>query len=499
MADPLLTNEAKLAIRTEVEKILDRELSNLKQSGKILSWLFGVVVALLGWLGFATFRDLAKGAKDIVTVKVTELINSQDSETGVKSRLAELVNRSVITAHLLDEKRTTQRNLNPHAGRVITVSSARPQADQDLDLDDWKRLGRWIQDPTLSESDFTDALLLLGRQGGDRVKQDCHDFLAAMVNPPEKGQFSWMRGKDSKRRAILEVFRGAGLESAALQIVLNRREKLELRIASLGYLSAVNFRPAARDLLPLVQGQEEQALKDQALYTCASLDPLSSEMVKLAQSVANDEKTGKSDAATDRALKLAAAIWYAPVTIAAKGDDLRAAKLQALIEGEKLTFSSQLIAPALQNQRAFVIKLNDQAVGFYVNALEPYKSFGVSIADFLQFKPYWGVLAQVANKGQLALVGWMAPRSALQEGLWALAVAATSKGSLKSGKDSVDASHASRIVLARTVNAEAKRKWESLELLWTDTALRDHEGPLTDLQGTGFEFTFPDSRASTHN
>jgi hypothetical protein len=279
-----LTDAEKFAIRGEVERVLDRELSLLKL---FVSILLGVIALL----GIYTFVDLKSKIKVVIASRVDSLINSENSETSVKSMLAQLVNRSVITSYLVAAKGAEP----PPASKAITVSTKKLRRESDLSIDEWRRLREWIKGTELSESDFTDALVVLGGQDEARARKDADEILAEMVNPPARSKFKWMREQEGKRLAILQNFLRPGLGRAALEVALSEADSQELRIAAVQYIKTVHYKDAFRELIPLAGRNGATELSERALFACASLDPLNAEIAQKVDAIVGMPDGDKTD------------------------------------------------------------------------------------------------------------------------------------------------------------------------------------------------------------
>jgi len=480
-ASPKLTDPQRVAIREEVEAVLDRELKWVNLSLKIL---FGIIVAL----GIYTYWDLNRKVGRIVTERVDALLKSADSETSVKRTLDQLVNRSVITAYLIAAKRPD----TPLVNKAVTLPR-RHAREVNLSFDEWTRLRDWIRDEKLGQRDFADALVVLGAQEEVRTRKDAEEILAEMLDPPLRSRHRWMADDSRKRMAILQDFARPGLGAAALEVAAAAKDPRELRIAAMTYIQAVHYKEAFPRLWTMAAKMDDDDLDRQALYTCASLDPLNGEVAEVVDRIVSLPTVNVTDRVVERSIKLATAIWYAPVS------DQTPDQLRPKIEEARFDVAKRLLARAFTGERSFVAVLASGVLVVYVNSkYGPYEAFGAQAEEFSQLRPYWSLLEDAAAAGDVNRLGWLAPRSALQEGLHALQVALTDTARFTVARSrTFTASQVPRIVLARS-RASERRRDGTLSVIWKDES-GDHEDTLTALEGAGFSFSLPREVAPRSN
>jgi hypothetical protein len=180
--------EVKAMIQAEIRDQLDRERAILRDAGslalKIVGGAFALLVAIFTVFGLTTRKDLANQTTDYMKQRVDGLIQSNDSETGVKQTLNDLVNHAIVAAEL-------------------TSSSRQPDKMLDLPKFEWDRLKAWLKSESLQTQDFKDTLAILNTQSAERKKTDANGFLSEMLNPPDASPYRWIVKQPEKRLAIM--------------------------------------------------------------------------------------------------------------------------------------------------------------------------------------------------------------------------------------------------------------------------------------------------------
>ena len=479
-----LSSAQRLAIIEEVQKRLDREHKTFRTA-------IAIVTAVLLALGFGTYADFRRQAKVIVKAEVDGLINRVDSETSVRRTLDNLVGRSVMTASLIALR--SPESVPPN--RKITLGPEKPEKELNLSFDDWTRLQKWIRDERLDLQDFSGSLVVLAAQDEGRGQQDARDFLAEMLNPRAGSRYEWMSRQPAKRLMILRSFLRPGLETPALEIATSDDFSNELRSAALDYLKAVQARDTFDDLFSIVTKGGDDALALRALLTCAWLDPLNAKIKQEMEKIVMGPSTpGK----VERALGLAAAIWYAPNSTSNK----TAESIRLKVLEERRSLAMQLLAYAFEEKRSRVVVLDGGVIAIIVESKDrPYEAFGVPKERFSQFDPYWMLLRNAAQKGDVVRTSRLAPWSASQSGLNALQLELTDssavtvlslEGVSTKGSQLVLSQSAgiARVVLARSKESEVRGN-EAMNVLWTDKSGQQRQGSLIALNGREFEISFP--------
>jgi hypothetical protein len=448
-----------------------------------------VALGLFTVFGIATYADLKRQTTNIVESQVERLINRTDSETSVKRALDRLVGRSVTTASLI----ALTRPETPPFNKSITLRTRSLERELNLSFDDWTRLQKWVQNEDLDQQDFSDALVVLAAQDEERARQDAGDFLAEMLNPRARSQFAWMKNQPAKRLAILQNFLRPGLESSALDIAASSESSQDLRLAALDYLMAVYYKDGFDRLLTLAASGDDDKVALRALLTCAWLDPLDGSIEQEAK------KTLKGTAAprnVDKAIRLAAAIWYAPSPANEKAEEV----IKAKIVEERLTSAKKLLSYGFDNWARTAILEGDVVAIFVKSEKGPDdQAFGVEKETFDQFVPYWELLKDAAMKNDVERISLLAPRSAALRGLSALRLdlsetAGVMVSQSPEGEGSeVELSESAgvgQVFLSRSRDSEFHGK-EILKVLWADTQGRERQGTLVGMSGSGFRFSLP--------
>lgn len=481
-----LTDAQRLALREEVEKLVeklvDREIKWLRLAS-------GGIMVLFTVFGVTTYHEIKSQATNIAKSQVERLINQTDSETSVRRALDRLVGRSVMTASLI----ALRRPETPPFNKSITLRTRSLERELNLSFDDWTRLQKWVQDEDLDQQDFSGTLVVLAAQDEERARQDAGDFLAEMLNPRARSKFAWMKNQQVKRLAILQTFLRPGLESPALEIATSSESSQELRIAALDYLAAVHYKDGFERLLTLAASGDDEEVALRALLTCAWLDPLDGNIEQAAEKTLKGTATPRN---VDKAIRLAAAIWYAPSPTKERTEDI----IKAKIVEERLGSAKKLLSYGFDN-RARTAILDGGVVAIFVKSEKgpDDQAFGVEKERFDQFVPYWELLKDAAMKGDVARISVLAPRSASQRGLSALRLdlsetAGVMVSQSPEGEGSQvelsESANVDQVLLSRSVESELRGD-EILKVLWTDTQGRERQGTLVGMSGSGFRFSLP--------
>lgn len=466
-----LSPEMTLAVHQEVQRLVDREL------GRIVK----IALPVLLFLGIATFADVWVKTPSIVKAEVDALIQRADSSTSVDRTLNDLVNRAVVASYLISLRKAEPAAQNPlatDAGR----RTAGPERERSLAFADWARLDKWIQDKSLDDQDFLDALEVLASQDETRVAGDAKDFLAEMLNPPATSRFSWMLTQSNKRLAILQTFRQRGLGAAALEIAVASDNSKELRQAALDYIQASQFRSAFDRLFTLTTGGDAD-LRLPVLLTCAWLDPLRGEIIK---TVDDTLKGRASEKDVGTSIKLAEAIWYAPSATSERAPR----QIKDAERKERFKHVTDLLNFAFAHG-TYVIILSGNSIALVVQS--SYRPFGAFVAPrekFGRLQPYWEMLESAAGRGDLQTIERLAPRSCARDGLNALTATLKGASRITIANSTLDGTQVPEFILARLPDAE-RRRAATLTVRATDRFGRQLQGPLTGLAGDGFEFRLP--------
>jgi hypothetical protein len=121
-----LSAEIKAAIEssvtTEVQKQLDRDRVILRDAAnialKIVGAAFALLIAIFTVFGITTWQEIAKKATDYMNLRVDDLVQRSDRETGVKQTLNELVNRAIVSAELTALSRDS---INDRDSKTLTL------------------------------------------------------------------------------------------------------------------------------------------------------------------------------------------------------------------------------------------------------------------------------------------------------------------------------------------------------------------------------------------
>jgi hypothetical protein len=174
---PSVKHEIRALVAAEVQMQLDRERAILKEAGsialKVIGGAFATLLAILTVFGLTTWKEIAKVTTEYMKLRVDDLVQKSDSETGVKQVLNDLVNRAIVSSELASKQR----------GNKDTI---------ELPKTEWDRLKEWIKVESLENQEFSDALAILNAQSSDRKKIDANSFLSEMLNPPDGSSYQWL-------------------------------------------------------------------------------------------------------------------------------------------------------------------------------------------------------------------------------------------------------------------------------------------------------------------
>jgi hypothetical protein len=184
---------------------------------------------------------------------IEELIQSSNSETGVKQTLNNLVNRAIVSSALISSKR---------------------EADEDFVLpkNEWDRLRVWLKIESLDIQDFSDALAVLNTQPWERKKSDANSFLSEMLNSLSGSLYQWIKKQPEKQMAIMHNFMLADMGASAIEIAMSSSASEDLRITAIRYIKELFYLDAFDKLIGLAS-TAGGGLKEEALVTCAVLKP----------------------------------------------------------------------------------------------------------------------------------------------------------------------------------------------------------------------------------
>ncbi len=464
-----LSPDIALAVQREVQRQVDRELG---RSAKI-------IVAGLLFFGIASFVDVRGKLSMMVKAEVDALVGREDPETSVRHNLNDLVNRAIVSSYLIGLRRADLKTIN----RPQATEGERTERESRLSIAEWARLIKWVQDEKLDDQDFSDVLGILGAQEEARAGKDANDFLAEMLDPPTLSRFRWMLAQPGKRLAILQNFKQPELGAAALNVALADRNSKELRLAAMDYIRSSHLANAF-DPLFLLASTNDPDIRLRALLVCAWLDPLRAEVAKAVEGVVRGPS---SDKEIETALKLAAAIWYAP----SPANERAPKQIRTSIQQEQFKDAARLLDFAFAHG-AYVEVLSGDTLALMVrSAYRSYDAVVTSRDKFSRLQPYWTLLQSAAARGDLRKLQQLAPRSCSRGGLNALLVKL--KGSARitiANSWTRDGTQVSELALARSTDSEQRRA-EVLTARATDRTGQEVQGQLTGVGGGSFEFFLP--------
>lgn len=242
-----------------VKKQIDRELQLIKESGgialKILGASLALFLAVFTLFGITTWNDIKKETKQYVKSKTDSLLNSSNTETGVKSNLNTLLNMSIVNSYLIKLSKSSVTKLN-------------------LRDNEWSRIKSWIKGERLGLQEFKDALTILNAQEEEKKRKDVFEFLSEMINPVKDSQYTWIRKQPDKILAILENFKHKDLGSSTIKAVLSEKYTEDLRIEAVQYVKEIGYTEGYGELIEFASYLKKGKLRVEILITCASLDPL---------------------------------------------------------------------------------------------------------------------------------------------------------------------------------------------------------------------------------
>ena len=392
---PSPSAELKLMIQTqvsaEVQAQLDRERIILRDAGilalKIVGAAFALLLAIFTVFGLTTWRDVANQTTDYMKQRVDNLIQSSDSETGVKQTLNDLVNRSIVASELA--------SLSRQQGKAL-----------DLPKFEWDRLKAWVKFESLGIQEFSDTLGILNAQAVGRKKADANGFLSEMLSPPDTSPYRWITKQPDKRLAIMSNFKHADLGASALAIAQSTAVSEDLRLAAITYIRDVNYTEGFDKLIALASGADDGPLKTQALLTSAKLNPANrlflAEMMKLMSQPTFDSISS--------AAQIVDQLW-------AEGDPFPN-DIDSVVEMQVLTTSKELLSFAfrsgaylqldtlLHTIRPGNVGPTNPSFSILVPMSKTSARFEGSwtLDGFSKLKPYWALLTDAANGGDKNMI-----------------------------------------------------------------------------------------------
>jgi hypothetical protein len=388
--------ELQIIIAAEIQRQLDRERLVLRDAGnlalKIIGGAFALLIAVFTIFGLNTWSGVSQAAKDYMQQKVDALIGRSDSETNVKQTLNNLVNRAIVAS-------------------ALTAVARSPNKQIELSTYEWDRLKSWLKVDSLSLQDFSDSLAVLNAQSNERKTLDANVLLKYMLSPKGGSLHEVVRDRPDKIRAILSDFQNPDMGPSVLEIAQSSDFSQELRIQAINYIRDLDYVDAFDKLMGVESVAEPGILKQTALVTCAMLRPSDKQVLGEVQKLLTPPATVYSLKA---ASAIVAAWWSLPSSAswrrklnADTRDNVTATTKRILSfgfdSGMYIDLSSR---PDFTKNRGSGYPTYSSTVEIWVptskTGADGAASF--SINDFASFSPYWDLLADAANSGDLAKI-----------------------------------------------------------------------------------------------
>ena len=478
-------------VTAEVQKQLDRERVVLKEAAaialKVIAAAFVLLIGIFTLFGLTTWKDIKKETTEYIKHQAEDLIQKRDSETGVKQVLNDLVNRTIINFAL------THRQRSKEGERVF-----------ELPKNDWDRLRAWVKVEDLSYEDFADALTILAAQPSDRNKSDANGFLSDMLNPPDDSPYKWMRKQPRKREAIMSTFKHVDMGDSATAIVESQSASETLRTIAADYVREVGFAERVDKLLQVARSNESRRIKERALIACAALRPTQAEVVREIRKLISEPVRTEHVKVLLEILRL----WWPE---SGRGHSQE-------IDEEELLVVAKDILRFVMNKGVYFAVRNDGSARVTADssralrpptilAVIPTSEHGVeesqhwSASSFAHFVPYWHLVDEAANAGDVAHLqqyfflwdSFSAPRAT---DVWKLGVQVVvpqdARVSVREGSGSAR-EIAGKRMRNLLLNPRSKNE-QGVPATWTEEGRQSVTGTLVGLSGKGFALSLLQTR-----
>lgn len=458
-------------ISGEVHKQLSQERETIRAAAniglKIIGAAFVLLFGIFTVFGLTTWSDIKKQTADYVKIRVDELIQKSDTETGVKQMLNDLVNRAIVNSMLSSERRSDHRQES--------------RKDFELTKNDWDRLRSWLKLENLGTQEFSDVLTILDGQSEERKKVDANGFLSDMLYPPKGSSYEWIKKQPDKRLAIMSNFRHRDMGGPATEIARSVNQSLEMRLKALIYLAEVRYTEGFDRVIALASSATESELRTQALLSAAPLRPadprVDSEVKKLIKG------PGSSDNVL-AALRIVKALWSGEERYDSESDMER--RVIALSR-ELLTFAfdhdiyfSVTSRPNVEARVAAFVRQSSRSAGRV--------DFGPA-REFDGIKPYWALMEDAANKGNIVKLTQLMLRGVPYVGA-EVTLSSQSKIDVidQTGQvRTLDGDHVQKLILRRPRGPGPRG--EGLIGEWKSSDNQTENGRCTQLSGGGFNLS----------
>lgn len=484
--NPELQHTIEALVRTEVQKQLDRETSVIKEAAtiaiRVVAVAFAILFGIFTVFGLTTWKDIRRETAEHIRGEAENLIQNADSETGIKQMLNDLVNRAVVNSSL--------------------VTLTRGGTDFLLAKNDWDRLRTWVKDENLSTQEFEDTLAVLNAQPDDRGTSDANSFLSEMLSPLADSPFKWIRKQPEKRYAILAGFKNYGLGSSAAEIAASESESENLRASAANYVKEVRFAEGFEKLLRTVENSDWGLVKQNALIACAVLKPTDSRTLREIKRIVSEPARNES---LHTAIDILWAWW---------SEDPHRIRGATVDRGELMAVSKQLLSFAVKNGIYFTT--SDLQDWFFVDPSNteddrdprPLRIIAWiqestvahrywSASDFARFEPYWNLMQEAANAGDIGglrklLLRSELPSTPVEDQIWSLTVRiiVPPRGQVSV----VDDSGLTKVIAAAQLEDSlldllAERDERKIRATWTEKGGPTVSGVVTRFSGTGFQLS----------
>jgi len=473
-----IVRDIEKLVRAEVGIELEKEQKLLKDSvvlaAKIVGAAITVFFAMFTVFGLTTWSDIKKETIQIVKKQAEELIQRADSETSIKNTLTDLLNRTVISS-------------------TLAAHARGPSHEITLSVNDWERLRTWIKREDLPLQDFMDTLAVLDLQTDDRKKTDANRLLSEMLSPPEKSPYNWISKQPEKTEAILSNFKHKDLGSSAVDLVASPAHTDSVRAKAAIYVREVGYLEGVDKLLSTYRTLNWSEVKQNALMTCVMLRPDWSEVVgELKRLLAEGPRSEKIDAVVKIITILPQLKIGSSELMAVSKDALLYATRNGLIF-DLVSYYSVITSIETQWVTLFLATSSDP--------LLPLVPVGrLTFSEFKDFKPYWQLLSELANAGDMEQLRYLFPHERGLESSYIRkfplaisadrgAIAIVEEKGLKKELDLENLVDASVLSIGFLSSAKA-------QLTWFENTGNGVKAQLIGLKGKNFKFSLKEIKPS---
>lgn len=494
----------KEVVRAMVEAQVAKEQAIVKEAigiaVKIVGASLAILVAIFTIFSITTWDNIESKTLEVVEKKVDTLVSDSKSDTAVKNKIDDLMNRLIVAWQL-----SRLEKIDPD------IMPSEPEYD--LDYDDWRRLESWIMKPTLPLEDFANTVSVLNRQTDGRRDEDADKVFAPMLEPlADTSPYSWLVWQSRKIDSILSSFKHPNLGSRALALIGSDSLSDTTRAAAALYVGDVRYYQGVNGLLEDYAKLGAGPIKWNVLISCVNLGivnppelmegtegPVALPAVQLVlQDFVNQKDTTKEqlEAATTMIRNLAGST---------AGKEASKDLISYLLrKNAHFSIDSETVADVYSVRDTIGIPKSQDppSVNLDMPALKgmsvAYQDSKIDINEFANLSYYWDYLGELANSGNIDGLATILlrntgvkqfPRGFSYVGIIVTAAAGSIATVDLGGADQdIDINSMARVLVSQGRDPTTK----VITLTWTDKNGVRTSGRLVAFKGTGFKLALKD-------